>query len=140
AGWAGARVEGQVTLDRAARRADVEYRVLPGPLYRFGRLEVSGHGGLPRDVIEKAAALESGQRFDPEVLLEIQAEVFGLGAFSAVEVEERLDERSARADVSVRVTPLPRDALRVGAGVLSGAARRTETVEQQSIPQWDVHL
>jgi hypothetical protein len=40
----------------------------------------------------------------------------------------------------VRVTPLPADALRVGAGVLSGAARRTETGELQSIPQWDVHL
>jgi hypothetical protein len=35
--------------------------------------------------------------------------------------------------VVIRVTPLPRDALRAGAGVLSGAARRTETGEVQSI-------
>jgi translocation and assembly module TamA len=139
-GWAGARVTGQVSLNPATRLADVQYRVEPGPRYRFGRIEVSGHGELPREVIEKAANLASGQLFDPEVLREIQAEVFALGAFSAVEVEERLDAPTARADVSVRVTPLPPDALRVGAGVLSGAARRTETGEVQSIPQWDVHL
>jgi translocation and assembly module TamA len=139
-GWAGARVEGKVSLDPQTRLADVEYRVEPGPRYRFGRIEVSGHGELPREVIEKAANLERGQRFDPDVLREIQAEVFALGAFSAVEVEEHLDAEAARADVSVRVTPLPADALRVGAGVLSGAVRRTETGEVQSIPQWDVHL
>ncbi len=140
AGWAGVRVDGRVTMNPAARRADVEYRVETGPRYRFGRVDVSGHGQLPREVIEKSANLEAGRRFDPEVLREIQAEVFALGAFSAVEVEERLDRRSGLANVSVRVTPLPADALRVGAGVLSGAARRTETGEVQSIPQWDVHL
>jgi hypothetical protein len=57
-----------------------------------------------------------------------------------VEVEERLDAGQARADVDVRVTPLPADALRVGAGVLSGSSRRTDTSNEESIPQWDVHL
>ena len=139
-GWAGASVRGKVSLNTETRRADVEYRVEPGPRYHFGRVEVSGQGELPRQVIEKAANLQSGERFDPDVLREIQAEVFALGAFSAVDVQEHLDAPSARADVSIRVTPLPPDALRVGAGVLSGAARRTETGEVQSIPQWDVHL
>jgi outer membrane translocation and assembly module TamA len=140
AGWAGARVSGRVQVDAARHTARVEYRVDPGPLYHFGSVQIEGHGELPRDVIEKAANLAPGGRFDPDVLLEIQAEVFALGAFSAVEVEERLDAASARADVSITVTPLPPDALRVGAGVLSGAARRTDTGEQQSIPQWDVHV
>jgi translocation and assembly module TamA len=140
AGWAGAKVIGRVDIDPHTQRADVEYRVEPGPRYHFGRVAVSGHGTLPREVIEKAADLETGQTFDPDVLREIQSEVFALGAFSAVEVEEQLDARSARADVNVRVTPLPVHALRVGAGVLSGASRRTETSEEESIPQWDVHL
>jgi outer membrane translocation and assembly module TamA len=140
AGWAGVRVRGQVALNPSTRSADLEYRVEPGPRYRFGRVAVTGHDRLPREVIEKAANLETGQYFDPDVLREIQAEVFALGAFSAVEVEERLDTHAGRADVSIQVTPLPADALRVGAGVLSGAARRTETGEVQSIPQWDVHL
>jgi outer membrane translocation and assembly module TamA len=139
-GWAGANVVGRVDVDPHSQRADVVYRVEPGPRYHFGRVAISGHGALPREVIEKAANLEAGQPFDPDVLREIQSEVFALGAFSAVEVEERLDSGAARADVNVRVTPLPVHALRVGAGVLSGSSRRTETSEVESIPQWDVHL
>lgn len=140
AGWAGVRVNGRVELDPARRRAAIEYEVVPGPRYHFGRVEVTGNGQLPRDVIEKAANLPQGQMFDPDVLREVQAEVFALGAFSSVEVEEALDAASARADVRITVTPLPADALRVGAGVLSGAVRRTDTGEVQSVPQWDVHL
>jgi outer membrane translocation and assembly module TamA len=140
AGWAGAQAIGRVSVDPRTRRADVEYRVVPGPLYQLGSITVSGHGTLPREVIEKAANLEAGQRFDPDVLREIQAEVFALGAFAAVEVQERLDAPRARADVDVRVTPLPVDALRVGAGVLSGSSRRTDTSNEESVPQWDVHL
>jgi translocation and assembly module TamA len=140
AGWAGASVTGKVIIDPARQRADVDYRIEAGPRYRFGRVYVEGQGELPRDVIEQAAGLETGQRFDPSVLYEIQAEVFALGAFSAVEVSERLSSADRRADVIVRVTPLPPDALRVGAGVLSGATQRTDTQEEQSIPQWDMHL
>lgn len=140
AGWAGAQVQGRVELDAEQRRAELTYRVEPGPRYRFGSVQVYGHGQLPREVIEKAANLSRGQRFDPEVLREVQAEVFALGAFSTVEVDEALDPARARADVRIQVTPLPPDALRVGAGVLSGAARRTDTGEVQSVPQWDVHL
>lgn len=139
-GWAGVEVEARIELDPRARRADVHYRVTPGPSYRFGKLTLKGERGLPAEVIEKAAGLVEGARFDPDVLQEIQAEVFALGAFSSVEVKERLEPSRGRADVEVLVTPLPLDALRVGAGVLSGTTRRTETDELRSIPQWDVHL
>ena len=140
AGWAGAEVEGEVAIDTQSRRAHVTYRVAPGPLYELGKLSVTGHGELPQDVIEQAASLPTGSRFDPEVLREIQAEVFALGAFSTVEAVERLDVGQRRADVMLSVTPLPVNAFRAGVGVLSGATRRTETGEVQSIPQWDVHL
>lgn len=139
-GWAAARVTGSVVIDRASRSAEASYALMTGERHVFGAVVVRGHGALPREVIEKAADVEPGRLFDPEVLREIQAEVFALGAFSSVEVEERLDAERARADVVITVTPLPPDALRVGAGVLSGAVRRTETGELQSIPQWDVHL
>lgn len=139
-GWAGVQVEARIEIEPREDRAAVHYRALPGPWYRFGELTLQGQGELPRDVIEKAAGLDEGAAFDPDVLREIQAEVFALGAFSSVEVKERLDPSRGRADVEVLVTPLPLDALRVGAGVLSGTTRRTETDELRSIPQWDVHL
>lgn len=139
-GWAGVEVDARIEIDPERRKASALYRVKPGPIYHFGRLTLHGHGALPSDVIENAAGLREERRFDPAVLQEIQAEVFALGAFSSVEVRERLDPRRRRADVDVNVTPLPADTLRVGAGVLSGTTRRTETDELRSIPQWDVHL
>lgn len=140
AGYAEAHVEGHVELDSVQHRARVSYHLEPGALYTLGRLEVSGQGALPTDVIEKAAALHSSQRFDPDALREIEGAVFALGAFSAVEVTERLDPERHQVDVLVKVSPLPHDALQVGFGVLSGTTQRQDTDEVQSIPQFDLHL
>jgi outer membrane translocation and assembly module TamA len=140
AGWAGVSVAGRVEVDTRSHLAKLVYRVTPGPAYVFGELQLQGHGSLPEQVVKDAAQLIPGSVFDPEMLREIQTEVFALGAFSAVEVEERLDVEHRRVNVGVTVTPLPVNALRTGVGVLSGATRRNETGEVQSIPQWDVHL
>lgn len=139
-GYAAAAVEGKVSIATADRAAMVELYVDPGKIHRFGSLEVSGHGTLPGAPIVAAAALPSGARYDPAVLEEVEAEVFALGAFSAVEVDEKVDAKRGVVDVTVRVTPLAPDQLRVGFGVLSGANRRTDTGELVSIPQWDLHV
>jgi outer membrane translocation and assembly module TamA len=139
-GHAAAKVEGRVRIDTKARSVSVAYDITPGPIYRFGSLRVTGQRNLPTAPIVAAAGLSRGTRYDPEVLREIQAEVFALGAFSAVEINETVDEAAQRVDIELRVTPLAPDQLRVGIGVLSGANRRTETGELTSIPQWDIHL
>jgi outer membrane translocation and assembly module TamA len=140
AGYADARVEGKVEVDSARHRATVSYHVEPGPLYEFGNVQVSGPGALSSEVIAKAAGIHPGQRFDPDLLHEAEVEVFALGAFSAVEVHEQLDAEQHRAEVLVRVTPLPRDSLRVGFGILSGTTELQGTEEVQSVPQFDLHL
>jgi len=133
-------VEGKVSIRTADRSAGIELRVTPGALYRFGQITVTGHGSLPPEPILEAADFPSGDRYDPEVLDEVETEVFALGAFSAVERDERLDQKRGVVDVELRVTPLAPHQLRVGVGVLSGATRRTDTGETVSIPQWDVHV
>lgn len=139
-GYAAASVAGNVRVDTGRHAASVTYELAPGPVYRFGKLHVSGQGPLPVRVIEAAAGLRSGALYDPDTLREIESEVFALGAFSAVQVEERLDRASATVDVELVVTALGPHALRLGVGVLSGANQRTETGELQSIPQWDLHV
>lgn len=139
-GFAAAAVEGKVSIATADRTASIELHVEPGKIHRFGSFSVSGHGALPEAPIVAAAALPSGARYDPAVLEEVEAEVFALGAFSAVEVDQKVDAKRGVVDVTVRVTPLAPDQLRVGFGVLSGASRRTDTGELVSIPQWDLHV
>jgi outer membrane translocation and assembly module TamA len=139
-GYAAAKVEGRVEIDTRRHQARVTYELAPGPVFHFGGLTVSGHGALPARVIEAAAGLRRGAPYDPDTLREVESEVFALGAFSAVQVVEKVDAENAVVDLEVVVTPLGPHALRVGFGVLSGANQRTETGELQSIPQWDLHL
>lgn len=139
-GYAGAEVDGRARIHTASYRANLEFELRPGPRFNFGSLRVLGNGSLPESTIRAAAGLPGGAPYDPEVLNEVQAEVFALGAFSAVEIEEELDSNARLVHVVVRVTPLVPDQLRVGVGVLSGASRRTDTGDLVSIPQWDVHL
>jgi outer membrane translocation and assembly module TamA len=139
-GYRSAKVEGRVAVDTGRREARVSFLVTPGPVFHFGKLMVEGQGALPARVLEAAAGLRPGSTYDPDTVKEIESEVFALGAFSAVQVEEHVDEARATVDLELVVTPLAPHALRVGFGVLSGANQRTDTGELQSIPQWDFHV
>jgi outer membrane translocation and assembly module TamA len=138
--FADARVEGKVEIDTSLRRARVSFQVEPGPAYVFGTTTVTGHGSLPVAPIEFAAGLQPGEPYRPDRVEEVRVEVLALGAFSSVEVREKPDRERRRIDLTLAVTPQPTDALRLGFGVTSGASRRSETGDLESIPQWDVHL
>ncbi len=140
AGYAGAEVEGHVAVNTAEHSARVEFRVKSGPVYTIGNVTVRGQGQLSEAVILGAAGVERGTRYDPQLLKSAQAEVFALGAFSAVVVHETLRESKAEADLELEVSPLPPDAFRVSVGVMSGAVQRSSTSELVSVPQWDTHL
>ena len=138
--FADARVEGKVEIDTLLRRARVSFQVVPGPAYVFGSTTVAGHGSLPVAPIQFAAGLRTGEPYHPDRVEEVRVEVLALGAFSSVEVREKPDRARHRIDLALTVTPQPTDALRLGVGVTSGASRRSETGDLESVPQWDVHL
>jgi outer membrane translocation and assembly module TamA len=140
ASFAEARVEGKVEVDAAKRQARVRFEIQPGAAYEFGTLSVTGQGQLPEEPILAAAGVTPGESYRPQRLDEIRVEVLALGAFSAIEVQETPDAAQRRMNLRLEVTPLSKDQLRLGVGVTSGASRRTETGDMESIPQWDVHL
>jgi outer membrane translocation and assembly module TamA len=140
AGHARAEVDGTVRIDTQSRQAEVTYRIEPGNIYTLGSCSVEGHGNLPDKPILAAASLHEGKRYSPRRVKDIQAEVYALGAFSAVELHEEVDEKARRIDLRIDVTPHSPHALRAGVGVLSGAQQRTDTGELRSVPQWDAHL
>lgn len=138
--YASATIAGDVRLDHAAKHAHVRYRVTPGPSYRYGRVRIQGEGPLSKSPIHAAAGIRRGAPYRHSMLTEVQQEVYALGAFSVVEVESVLDEKTHEAHIHIKVTPLPYDAFRVGIGVTSGALQRNETGRVESVPQWDIHL
>ena len=140
ASYASAEIQGEVRLDHTAKLAHIRYAVKPGPSYRFGWVRIYGEGPLQKSPIHAAAGIKRGTLYRESMLTEVQQEVYALGAFSVVEVERLLNVRTHRANVIIRVTPLPYDAFRVGIGVTSGALQRNETGIVESVSQWDIHL
>jgi outer membrane protein assembly factor BamA len=140
ASFAEARVDGKVDVDAQERLAYVRFEIQPGPAYVFGTLRVTGQGQLPEAPILAAAGVLQGERYRPERLNEIRVELLALGAFSAIEVQETPDAAQRRMNLTLKVTPLSKNQLRLAVGVTSGASRRDETGDMESIPQWDVHL
>lgn len=140
AGYAQPKVEGRVEVKTAPHVATVSYEIVPGELYTFGELTLKGHGHLPEKVIIAAASLPSGERYSPDTLKEVQAEVYALGAFTSVQLHESYRPDDKKVDVLLEVSPQTPDALRLGVGMLAGAQQRTSTGELASVPQWDIHL
>ncbi len=121
-GHAEADVQGMVAVSPEEGVADVFVQAEPGPVYRFGDIQVVGNLLVPdRDIRQAAAvAVGRGRRFSPEALEEAQAEVFSLGAFSAVSVTTRdPDPIAGRLPVviAVREADFLRYRLGAGAGV-----------------------
>lgn len=139
AGYAQAEVKGRVEVQTESHQAEVHLELVPGEIFVFGELSLEGQGKLPERAILAAGALPSGDRYDPEALDEVQAEVLALGAFSSVEVHEEIDAEARKVDVLLKLTPRTKQDLRLGVGVLSGAQQRTSTGEMASVPQWDIH-
>jgi outer membrane protein assembly factor BamA len=139
-GYARAEVQGTVEVRTDKRSARVHYRVDTGEIYTFGELRLKGAGKLRASPILAAADLPTGERYSPQTLTELQAQVYALGAFSSVQVQELYRDKEHKVDVLLEVSPRAPHEFRTGIGVLSGAQQRTSTGELASIPQWDVHL
>lgn len=140
ASHAAASVQGEIAISSETHAARVHFQIDAGKPYTFGQLHITGHAALPEASIRLAAGLISGEPYSAERLEEMRVEVLALGAFSGVELTEQRDEQRGRVDVTLKVTPLPASALRLGLGLTSGASRRDETGALESIPQWDVHV
>lgn len=139
-GYADAKVSATIELDHAVHGASLDYRLVLGPRYRFGSTWVLGQGGLPAEPVVAAADVAPGTLFQHSVLSQVQHAVYGLGAYSAVDVTVELDKATHLAHLQVKVTPLPEYQFRLGVGVMSGAMQRTGSGALQSISQWDLHL
>ncbi|MCC7534676.1 MAG: BamA/TamA family outer membrane protein [Deltaproteobacteria bacterium] len=116
ASYASAVIQGDVRVDPRSRRADVVLRVRAGPVYRFGRVEVSGTGPLPRSNVSSLIEIERGTLYRASVLRDVRNELYDIGVFATVRVTPVVLETERRVDVRVEVTPGRLQRLRLGVG------------------------
>lgn len=139
--YAKARVEGRVTIDRAAKTAEIVFVVTPGPSCRFGTLTIYVDSeeipGLP---IAAASQLEEGRPYSQEALDSAQRAVYALGTFSSVEVVADLEGDGEVIDVELRARTGPLTRFGLGLGVQLGQVVGNAALEAAPVAQSDVHL
>lgn len=116
-GFAWARVDGQVDVDRDAHTADITLKVDPGPKAVFGHVYVRGYEAIDPHLIITHAQIPEGKRFDPRLLEDARGRIYNLGVFSSVRVDVEHDAtRPDLADVIITVHEGKFHELRLGAG------------------------
>lgn len=97
AGYAHARVEGAVKLNRGRREAYIVFIVDADLPNVVGRVCVTGYDNLPPDTLLAVADLAPGETFSLAALEESQRALYALGAFSSVEI--RPEDREENEEV-----------------------------------------
>jgi outer membrane protein assembly factor BamA len=142
AGYARAKVKGEVVVDKSAQGADIRLSVQAGPVCRIGKLRIQSQEPIPTAPILATTLLQPGALYRESELDDAQRAVFALGAFSAVNVRGDLEtESSDLVDIVIDVEPRRKSQVALGAGIMSGVlATGAAVAEPVSVPQWDVHL
>jgi outer membrane protein assembly factor BamA len=99
-----------------ARRAEVEYQLIPGPLTRFGAIEVTGLSRVSPRVVHRMLTFQEGDLYSRQALLRSQRNLFSLEVFRHAEI---LTAPPSEADsvLPVRVQVNEGDLHRVRIGV-----------------------
>ena len=142
AGYARAKVHGEVVIAREQKKADIWMTVDPGARCRIGKVRVQSQEPVPTGPILATTLLIPGTVYRESDLDDAQRSVYALGAFSAVNVRPELKTSAPDViDIVIEVEPRRKSQVQLGVGITSGVLSTGRAAQEQiSIPQWDVHL
>ncbi|HUH03931.1 MAG TPA: BamA/TamA family outer membrane protein [Kofleriaceae bacterium] len=116
-GYAFARVEGKIEVERRLATAAVTLEIEAGPLARFGRVTVLGLRDIPESAVRTRVAWTAGEVFDSTLIEATRARLFAMGAFSIIRIDHERTHAGDRADVTIRLTETYRREVKFGGGV-----------------------
>lgn len=116
-GYAFAKIDWDVDVNRDAGTADLRLVIDPGHKARIGRTVVDGAQTIKPEVIAKHAALNQGDEFRPALLETAQGKLYNLGIFNTVLVEPVQNPNDPQvADVRIMVSEGKMRELNLGVG------------------------
>lgn len=115
-GYAFAKVEGEIEVDREEARAGVIFLVDAGPRVRFGKAIPGGLELVPPEAVHARVVWDEGEIFDPELIEETRILLYELGRFSVVRFDMDRQARPEVADVDIVLSEASRHEVKVGAG------------------------
>ena len=116
-GYAHADVTGTVRVDRSRRAALVRLTAEPGPVVRYGDIQVVGLEDVPESTVLARVAFEPGERFSPDKMEVTKGRLYELGFFSSVSLEYPSAGAPETIPMTIRVTEGADKELRLGGGL-----------------------
>jgi outer membrane protein insertion porin family len=116
-GYAYAKVDGRVDVDRDRHEAAVTLTVAPGPVVTMGKVEVKGLERLPDSVVTNRLAWEEGDRYDPRQIERTKGRLYQLGYLSSVDIHIADEGQPEILPMTINVREAPRHELKLGGGV-----------------------
>lgn len=109
--------ERRVVVDHDDRSLAVTIVVVPGPTARFGPTAIQGLDSVERSVVEGKIPWQQGDRYNGDLLAQLQRRLVGTGLFSVVQVTagQSLDE-AGELPVTVAVTEGKQRTVSAGVG------------------------
>ena len=113
-------VHERADVNRAERRAKVEFEVRPGPFMRIGDISIEGLETVPEGPVLVETEFAKGATYSPQTLISIEQRVHALGVFSTVSVIPEGEEDAADGELDLVVRVHESDPQRIRLGVALG--------------------
>ncbi|MBN1995994.1 BamA/TamA family outer membrane protein [candidate division KSB1 bacterium] len=115
-GFPRADVQIDLRIDENKDSAEVIFPISPGPLCKFGKIDVFGESRTPALFIKERVLFREGDVFSRKLVEESQRDIYQLYLFEYVNIRVLLDEHPTELPVHVQVKDAPRFTAKFGAG------------------------
>lgn len=122
-GYAHAKIDGRLVVNRRKNSADVFFEVDPGPKVRMGKTRITGLSLIPVSVVQNRIKWSEGDLYDPDDIAVTRGRLLRLGRFSKVAFETDNDERREIADVHIELREERLREIRLGGGAAADPAQ-----------------
>jgi outer membrane protein assembly factor BamA len=116
AGYAYARVEMKVAADVIRDEAIIHIDYDPGPVCKFGKVELHGVSGELAEAARARVQAIEGERYSSEILSETQQELYAMNRFVQVQIEPDRSAGTPVVPIDIHVAELTPNELKLGGG------------------------
>ncbi|MBL4817943.1 MAG: outer membrane protein assembly factor BamA, partial [Deltaproteobacteria bacterium] len=119
-GYAYVNVIPNTQIEEEERRIDIELEVIPGPLVRFGRFDITGNITTIDEVIRRELRVYEGELYSGSMLRLSEQRLNQLGYFESVQLKTKPGDNPDVLDIEVEVKEKKLGQIQVGGGYGTG--------------------
>jgi outer membrane protein insertion porin family len=123
-------LSGGADVDLASHTARIHWRVAPGPLVRFGPIEIKGLQRVDEHIVRRELRFAPGDRYSLDAQRKSQRAIFDLGLFRSASVQAKAPAPPAGGGAAGSAAPAPAE------GAPPEPAAKAEPAEEQ----WPVEV